>query len=229
MPATYYYPGSPMAKAVAKRREFLAARGEKGRYGVVGVWAGTTACYKHEGETWRFFESDPAAVRIARDPKTFTFISTCQPNIDIAIGETRATLAKEADSSFDLIIVDTTYTAEGIQVQMMTKEALELLLAKLKPDGIVHYHTSSKHIDLSGVLGANLKLLPAGPAGIWVGDYDANGTYGQSLTENVIIARSADALGPYRSSLKKVYELSDNGLHAWTDDFADIWAALRKK
>ena len=31
VPATYYYPGSPIARTIAKRREILAAQGRKGR------------------------------------------------------------------------------------------------------------------------------------------------------------------------------------------------------
>jgi hypothetical protein len=229
VPTTYYYPGSPMGRMIAKRREILAAQGEKGRYGIVGLWTGSIGCHKQEGEAWRFFESDPAAIKIASDPKNFTFISKCQPDIDIAVGEPRLTLEKEPDSSFDLLIIDNLYTGEGIQAHMLTKEALELYLSKLKPDGVVLLHTSSRHIDLTSVLGANLKILPAGTAGIVVMDREANGGYDQSLTENVIFAKSARTLEFYRSSLKEVSELGDRGLFAWSDDYADIWSAWRER
>src|SRR5262249_45304482 len=36
-PTTYYYPGSPIGKTIAKRREILAAQGLKGRYGIIGL------------------------------------------------------------------------------------------------------------------------------------------------------------------------------------------------
>ena len=43
-PATYYYPGSPMAQTIAKVRE-RARRAGKGRYGVIGLGSGSLACH----------------------------------------------------------------------------------------------------------------------------------------------------------------------------------------
>jgi hypothetical protein len=131
VPTTYYYPGSPIGKTIAKRRELLGA--EKGRYGIVGLGTGSSSCHKREGETWRFFEIDPTVIKIAKNPTNFTFISKCQPDIDIAIGDARLTMAKEADSSFDLLIIDA-FSSDAIPVHMLTKEAVQLFLSKLKPE-----------------------------------------------------------------------------------------------
>ncbi len=152
-PTTYYYPGSPMGQTIAKRREVLAAKGEKGRYGIVGLGTGSSSCHKREGETWRFFEIDPTVIKIAKNPKNFTFISKCQPDIDIVIGDARLTMAKEQDSSFDLFIIDA-FTSDAIPVHMLTAEAVKMYLAKLKPDGVVLLHTSNRYLDLDSVLGA---------------------------------------------------------------------------
>ena len=43
-PATYYYRNSPMAQTIAKVRERLG-EGQKGRYGVIGLGAGSLACH----------------------------------------------------------------------------------------------------------------------------------------------------------------------------------------
>jgi hypothetical protein len=76
------------------------------------------------------------------------------------------------------------------------------------------------------VLGAIVKQLPEGTAGIAVTDHKASGGYGQSISSNVVFAKSEKALEPYRSSLEGVSELSDGGLRAWTDDYSDIWGAF---
>ena len=152
MPTTYYYPGSPIGQTIAKRREVLGKR-EKGRYGIVGLGTGSSSCHKQEGETWKFFEIDPTVIKISKNPKNFTFITKCQPDIDIAIGDARLTIAKEADESFDLFIIDA-FTSDAIPVHMLTKEAVELFLDKLKPDGVVLLHTSNRYLDLNSVLGA---------------------------------------------------------------------------
>jgi SAM-dependent methyltransferase len=210
-----------MGQMIAKRREILAAKGEKGRYGIVGLGTGSSSCHKREGETWRFFEIDPTVIKISKDPKNFSFISKCQPDIDIAIGDARLTMAKEADASFDLLIIDA-FSSDAIPVHMLTKEAVQLFLDKLKPDGVVLLHTSNRYLDLNSVLAAIQKELPEGTAAIAVTDRTASGGYGQSISSNVIFAKSEAALQPYRS-LAGAGDLQEGGLSAWTDDHSDIW------
>jgi hypothetical protein len=220
-PTTYYYPGSPIGQTIAKRRAILAARGEKGRYGIVGLGTGSSSCHKREGETWRFFEIDPTVIKIAKNPKNFSFVTKCQPDIDIAIGDARQTMAKEPDASFDLFIIDA-FTSDAIPVHMLTAEAVKMYLAKLKSDGVVLLHTSNRYLDLDSVLGAELKeQLPPGTAGIVASDTNADRSYAQSSSTVVIFAKSEEALAPYRS-IEGVQELDDGGLRAWTDDYSDI-------
>jgi hypothetical protein len=227
VPTTYYYPGSPMGRMIAKRREILAAKGEKGRYGIVGLGTGSSSCHKREGETWKFFEIDPLVIEISKNPKNFSFISKCLPDIDIAIGDARLTMAKEPDASFDLLIIDA-FSSDAIPVHMLTKEAVELFLRKLKPDGVVLLHTSNRYLDLNSVLAAIQKELPEGTAAITVTDHDnrRETNYGRSISSNVIFAKSAAALQPYRS-FPGVSEMEDHGVRAWTDDFSDIWGVFR--
>ncbi len=78
-PGTYYYPGSPMAAAVKIAQARLDAEGELGRFGVVGLGAGSLACYSRKHEDWRFFEIDPIVVDIAAKSNHFTFLANCQP------------------------------------------------------------------------------------------------------------------------------------------------------
>lgn len=221
-PATYYYPGSPIGQTIAKRREVLGA--QKGRYGIVGLGAGSSACHKREGETWRFYEIDPAVIAIAKNPKNFTFISKCLPDIDIVVGDARLTMAKEPNESFDLFIIDA-FSSDAIPVHMLTAEAVKMYLDKLKPDGVVLLHTSNRYLDLESVLSAIQKELPQGTAGIVVSDNNADGSYAQSTSTVVIFTKNEKALAPYRS-LDGVMELDDNGLRSWTDDYSDILAAF---
>jgi hypothetical protein len=223
VPTTYYYPGSPIGQTIAKRREILAAKGEKGRYGIVGLGTGSSSCHKQEGEAWKFFEIDPTVIKIAKDPRNFTFVSKCQPDIDIAIGDARLTMAKEPDASFDLFIIDA-FTSDAIPVHMLTKEAVQLFLNKLKPDGVVLLHTSNRYLDLNSVLGAIQKELPEGTAGIAIQDAGGDG-YGQTGSSVVVFAKSEAALQPYRSS-EGALDLDDGGLRAWTDDYSDILGAF---
>jgi hypothetical protein len=226
VPTTYYYPESPMGATIAKRREILAAKGEKGRYGIVGLGTGSSACHKQEGETFKFFEIDPTVIKIATNPKNFTFIEKCQPEIDIAVGDARLTIRKEEDSSFDLFIIDA-FSSDAIPVHMLTKEAVELFLSKLKPDGVVVLHTSNRYLDLNSVLAAIQKELPPGTAGMVMEDLQSGRKSHPAQTGSIVVvfAKSEEALKPYRA-LKGASELTDTGLRAWTDDYSDILGAF---
>ena len=223
-PATYYYENSPIAQTVAKVRERLGE--QKGRYGVTGLGAGSLACHAKEGEAWRFFEIDPVIVGIAKDPRYFTFLKHCQPTPDIVLGDARLTMAKEANDSFDLIIVDA-FSSDAVPVHLMTAEALRLYLDKAKPDGIVLLHISNRYLDLNSVLGATVQLLP-GVHGFIISDDEADGSYAQSTSTVAVFAKSNEALEPLRT-LKEIVELDDGDLKPWTDDYSDILGPFLSK
>ncbi|MDX2202716.1 MAG: fused MFS/spermidine synthase [Hyphomicrobiaceae bacterium] len=216
-PATYYYDKSPIAITVAKVRERLGD--SKGRYGVTGLGSGSLACHAQPGESWRFFEIDPTVVAIAANPRHFTFLSQCQPNPDIVLGDARLTIAKEASGSFDLIIMDA-FTSDAVPVHLLTKEAIELFLDKVKPDGVVLLHISNRYLDLESMLAATLKAMP-GAHGLMLTDDEADGSYAQSSSTVALFAKSAAALAPFRG-LEQTAELPDKGFRAWTDDYSDI-------
>jgi hypothetical protein len=73
IPATYYYPGSPLARGVVAARRVSAKPADGLVVGIVGLGAGSMSCHSRPDETWRFCEIDPLVVRIARDERLFTF------------------------------------------------------------------------------------------------------------------------------------------------------------
>lgn len=218
-PATYYYPGSPMARTVATRRAALAAEGRKGRYGVIGLGTGSMACHAAEGETWRIFEIDPVMIEIARDDENFTFLENCLPNADIKLGDARLTLAKERDGSFDLLVVDA-FSSDAVPVHLMTAEAMKLYLDKLTPDGVALLHISNRYLDLDSVLGATATVVP-GIHGYLLSDDLADGSYAQSLSTVGLFAKSDAALEAYKT-IAEMRPLDPTKLRPWTDDYSDI-------
>jgi hypothetical protein len=231
-PGTYYYPMSPMAQSVRIVREALAKTAPAGgaaplgRYGVIGLGAGSLACHSSPGEKWRFFEIDPLMISIAKNPDNFSFLSKCQPDADIVIGDARLTISREADSSLDLIIVDA-FSSDAVPVHLMTAEALRLFLAKTTPTGVVVLHVSNRYLDLDSVASATMQLVP-GAKGLIISDDAADGSYAQTSSTVVVIAKSEAVLAPFRE-LKTIYELDANGLRPWTDDFSDIIGPFRAK
>src|SRR5258708_21104607 len=83
MPTTYYAPQSGIGFAM---RAAPSLFGPAARIDVVGLGAGTLACYARSGQSWTFYEIDPAIVRIAENPRQFTFLSNWLPHGRIAVG-----------------------------------------------------------------------------------------------------------------------------------------------
>ncbi|MBZ0211417.1 MAG: fused MFS/spermidine synthase [Hyphomicrobium sp.] len=218
-PGTYYYPGSPMAEAVKITQARLDAEGELGRFGVIGLGAGSLSCYSRKHEAWRFFEIDPIVVDIAAKSNHFTFLANCQPKLDVVIGDARLTLAKEEDSSFDLIIVDA-FTSDAVPVHLMTAEALQLYAKKLTDHGVVVLHISNRYLDLDSVLGATLPLVPE-LKGLIVSDDKADGSYAQNTSTIAVFAKDTLALDAYRA-LEGAQDFHAGGVSPWTDDASDI-------
>ncbi len=149
-PTSYYAPNAGVGLAL---RNAPALFGAKARIGVVGLGAGTLACYAQPGQTWRFHEIDPAMVGIARNPAAFTFLSRCMPRADIIVGDARIMLAREPRTSADILVIDA-FSSDAIPMHLLTREAIMLYGRTLQPKGILLIHISNRFMDLQPVLSA---------------------------------------------------------------------------
>src|ERR1700730_14948625 len=223
-PLTYYYFGGPMSESIATIR---AARGSLGHVAVVGLGTGSLACHKRGGEEWTFFEIDPDVVRIARDPRLFSFISACAPDLPVVLGDARLTLAASAQR-YDLIILDA-FSSDAIPVHLLTREALAGYLTRLEPGGALVMHISNRHMELSSVVAA----VAAGEGLI---AFLKEGERPQTVPEDfqmnanvTALARKGTDLGdlPQRPGSSEIKPIS--GIPAWTDDYPNILGAMLRK
>ncbi len=147
-PISYYHKDGGIGLAIDAVRQ---RKGAPLRVAVIGLGAGTLACQSQPGENWKFFEIDQSMVDTARDPKYFTFIQACEPDMKPVIGDARLTFAREPDGLYDLIIVDA-YSSDAIPVHLATKEAMAIYKSKLAPHGAVLVHVSNRHLELASVI-----------------------------------------------------------------------------
>ena len=150
-PLSYYSRPGPLGELLAAVPTAL-----KQRVGVVGLGAGTVACYGERGQQWTFYEIDPTVERIARDPRYFTFLADCPADVTVVLGDARLSLQRAPDGQFGVLILDA-YNSDSLPMHLITREALALYLRKLAPDGVLAFHISTRHLDLKSVL-ANLAL-----------------------------------------------------------------------
>jgi hypothetical protein len=145
-PTTYYAPRSGVGRAM------LRLAGDA-RVGVVGLGTGTLACYARPGQQWRFYEIDPAVVRIARDSGQFTYLARCLPSPLIRVGDARLRLAQEAPASLDLLALDA-FSSDAVPMHLMTREAFATYARVLSPKGLLLVHISNRFLDLEPVVDA---------------------------------------------------------------------------
>jgi hypothetical protein len=143
---TYYVPGSGIGRALVAAPALF---GSRPRIGVVGLGAGTLACYAKPGQRWSFFEIDPVVVDTAR--RDFSYLSACAPDAAMITGDARLTLQQQAPASFDLLAVDA-FSSDAIPLHLMTLEAFGVYGRALAPDGLLLIHISNRFLDLEPVL-----------------------------------------------------------------------------
>lgn len=224
-PKTYYHLKSPMTQAINIARQHMPEGGGPGRFGVVGLGAGSLACLSQAGERWRFFEIDPTVLEIARS-SSFTYLSTCQPKTDAVIGDARLTLAKEPDKSFDLLLVDG-FSSDAVPMHLLTREALGLYAAKLKDSGLGVLHISNRYLDLEGVLASTIPTVPGLKAFAMEENIPA---LGYDALGSTIIVFSRDLEVAHRFlSIRGGRSLRHEGLKPWTDDASEILGPFLSK
>ena len=158
-PTAYYVPQSGVGQAM---QAVPALYGDHARIGVVGLGSGTLACYARPGQDWRFYEIDPAIVKIARDTGQFTFLRRCLPDPRIEVGDARLNLAVEPGGSLDLLALDA-FSSDSVPMHLMTREAFASYARVLAPDGLLLVHISNRFLDLEPVVSS------AAAAGAWHG------------------------------------------------------------
>src|SRR5690606_32522933 len=100
-------------------------------------------------------------------------------------------------------------------------------LSKVKPTGVVVLHVSNRYLNLDGVAAATLPLVN-GAKGAIVSDDAADGSYAETSSTVVVLAKNDETLAPFRR-LETNLELDPRGLRPWTDDFSDIIGPFRSK
>ena len=217
-PLTYFYPNGPLGQMFSS---FTAGRVMR-RVGVVGLGAGSVACYRQAGQAWTFYEIDPAVAEIASDPKYFTYLQECAPEARIILGDGRRSLSSAADGEYDLLILDA-FSSDAVPIHLVTREAMALYVDKLAPGGLLVFNITNRHLDLQTVIG-NL----AEDAGLTARvQHDLSidprdGGRGKMASQWAIVARNTNDLGPLATDPRWIRPRIRPGTSAWTDNFSSL-------
>jgi hypothetical protein len=222
-PITYYHKDGGIGQAISAIRD---RKGAPLRVAAIGVGSGTLTCAAAPGETWKFFEIDQTMVDTARDPKYFTYIQNCQPDLKPVIGDARLTFAREPDGVYDLIIVDA-YSSDAIPIHLATQEAMAIYKNKLAPQGVVLMHVSNRHLELASVV---VGIAEANGLKSWVYDEDSGRDSEYIFATNVVVSARTEAdIGKLAASDKWEETDAKADQRVWTDDYCNVLGAVYRR
>lgn len=222
---TYYNPDGPLGDAFRLLDKDEAA---EQKIGGIGLGVGTIACYTKPERSYDFYEIDPAVARIAQDRTLFTYLSDCGSPYRIILGDGRLTLENAPDGSYDLLLIDA-FSSDNIPIHLLTLEAFQSYMRKVKPNGIIIFNVSNRFIDLDPQLAAlsqatgvpSLKKFASGGPATPQGDL--------RYTSSKYILFTPDPEKLIRLRMIDGWETTEvePGFRLWTDDYANILAALK--
>ncbi len=232
LPTTYYGYQSGVGLTLRKAE---ALAGPNAAIGIVGLGAGTLACYRKPGQQWTIFEIDPAMVAIARDPSKFTYLSDCAGDTPIVLGDARLQLEKHAPASFDILVIDA-FSSDAIPLHLLTKEAIGIYARALKPNGVLLIHISNRFFGLEPVLAAEAKArgwstairLDPGPEGKDFGLLTPSNWVALTATPQRL-EQLTGGIRPRKDQAKDdawVPLRSTANFDRWTDDYASTLPVL---
>ena len=201
----------------------VASRGKPQRFGVLGLGAGTMASYADASHHVRFYEIDPSVEPMAR--RFFTFVPQCGANCDIVIGDGRLQLAREPAGAFDLLLLDA-FSSDSVPTHLVSREALQMYLSKLAPDGVLLFHVSNRYLNVEKLVSA----LVTGAGLVAYSRFDDAGDLrkiGKSSANHLVAARRFEDLQAIleRPGWSPVVRPSD--FQPWTDDYSNLLSLIR--
>jgi len=224
VPTTYYIHDG--GAGVALLNHPRAGQGLK--VGLLGLGVGTLAVYGQPGDQYRLYEINSIVTDLAAGQGGyFSFVSDSKANITTVLGDARISLERElADGqpqNFDVLVLDT-FSSDSIPVHLVTKEAFDLYLKHLAPDGIIAAHISNRHLDLQPVFWQlakyyDLQIVSVNYPGDDQGGYPTDWlllTRDPALLEIPGIASHAVDMSGYTTNLK-----------LWTDDYSNLFQILK--
>jgi SAM-dependent methyltransferase len=215
-PLSYYHTTGPVGDIM----RLISARPNQ-HVGVVGLGTGTMAGWARTNRHMTFFDIDPQVPAIARG--FFTYLRGCAENCDIVIGDGRLSIEKARDGEFDVLMLDA-FNSDSIPAHLVSREAVQTYLKKLKSDGLILFHVSNRYMDVEGLVCA--VSLDAGLHGLVRYDDNEEDT-GKTSSDYVVAARHTEDFGELNDDENWTVMEKPAGIQPWTDDYSNMRTVIR--
>jgi len=215
LPTCYYHETTAPGLAFAKLQSQ-----PKIRAGVIGLGVGTLATFLRPHDEMRIYEINPEVETIART--YFTYLSDCRGKCNVVLGDARLVLEREAPQQFDILVLDA-FTSDAPPVHLLTKEAFEIYLKHLKPDGLLVANVTNSYLDLAPVVERVGSELNLEAVRIRTPPNSAQLHY---RTDYVVLSRNVSCLELHAAGTDVAVEAPVEA-PLWTDQFSNLYQVLR--
>lgn len=225
-PLSYFHRAGPLGQVF----DAFTAQASRPTIAVIGLGTGSMGGYAKPGQQWTFYEIDPTVERLARDPRYFTYLRDCLRDVDVnvVLGDARLSLMQAPAKQYGLIAIDA-FSSDAIPIHLITREALQLYLAKLADRGLIVFHISNRYLRLRPVLcdlASDAQLL-------CVGQEESGKDLEEDLKRSkfpshwIVMARQSADLGGLVEDPRWQWVSGQPGRRVWTDDFSNILSVFR--
>jgi hypothetical protein len=214
----YYAPETGIGLVMRWLRGGDSQKDLEWRVDVVGLGTGTLAVYGRRGDSYRFFDINPAVIEIAWHD--FRYLSESAASVETVPLDGRLGLAREAAHSLNLIALDA-FSGDSIPVHLLTREAFAMYFKRLAPGGVIAIHITNRYLDIASVVRAAAASLQKPVLVIHNGsDRDR----AVQATDWAIMANQRDDLASIEPFAT---EQATRHIAAWTDDYSNLFEIFR--
>ncbi|HMU37699.1 MAG TPA: fused MFS/spermidine synthase [Pseudomonadota bacterium] len=189
------------------------------RVGVVGLGIGTLATYARPGDSFRFYELNPAIVKLARE--YFSYLSDCKGELSISLGDARLSLHREPPQQLDVLVLDA-FSGDSVPTHLLTREAMAVYRKHVTEQGTIAIQITNRYLNLVPVVRGL-----AHAEGFQVLRVRSPQDDGHEIYEADWMLLTKNA-GFSEFLTKQVSPLGNAQAVLWTDDFSPLFSLLLK-
>ncbi len=212
---SYYGIVLPVVEALQQAHQSLQAI-------VLGLGTGNLACQFKPEDQLTMVEIDEQVIEIAKNPKLFTYLRDCPPQISLVKDDGLLAVTKAPDASYDLLVMDA-FNSDAIPVHLLTLEAFSTYKQKIKDDGVILVNMSNRHLKILPVLtgaGRELDMIVLHKM------QAPNQRLGQFAAEWALLTNNESLAGQLLSK-QGWHFVADNKTQVWTNDYSNLIPLLK--
>lgn len=188
---------------------------------VLGLGTGNLACQFNQQDQLTMVEIDEQVIDIAKNPKLFTYLRDCPPQISLVKNDGLLAVTEVPNASYDLLVMDA-FNSDAIPVHLLTLEAFSTYKQKIKKEGVILVNMSNRHLKILPVLtgaGRELDMI------VLYKMQTPNQRLGQFAAEWALLTNNEPLAG--RLLGKGWHFVTDNKTQVWTNDYSNLMPLLK--